>query len=100
MDEKDVAAIRPDALMPADIEAKAEAVGQGKANMGFLQMAILSILAGLFIGMGGMFMLMVKSDSTLPYAVSQLLGGMSFCLGLFLVVAAGAELFTGNILMI
>jgi len=45
-------------------------------------------------------MLLVKSDATFSFATSQLLGGLVFALGLFLVVAAGAELFTGNCLMI
>lgn len=92
--------LRPDALSPAQIEQKAEDVGEGKASMRPSQAFVLACLAGLFIGMGGMFMLLVKSDSTLPFAVSQLLGGLAFSLGLFAVVMAGAELFTGNSLMI
>jgi formate/nitrite transporter len=100
MDPKDVAAIRPDALTPAEVEVKAEGLGVIKSNMRFRQAFTLAVMAGLFIGMGGMFMLLVKSDSTLPFAASQLLGGLVFCLGLFLVITAGAELFTGNCLMI
>lgn len=88
------------ALGPAQIEAKAEAIGQGKASMKLLDAFVLAILAGMFIGTGGMLMLLVKSDSTLSFAASQLLGGLSFSLGLFLVVVAGAELFTGNSLMV
>ncbi|MDR1184613.1 MAG: formate/nitrite transporter family protein [Coriobacteriales bacterium] len=100
MDERDRVAIRPDALSPAQIEEKAEAVGAGKASMPVGRAFILAVMAGLFIGMGGMYMLLIKSDATLPYVASQLLGGLGFCLGLFLVVAAGAELFTGNCLMV
>ncbi|MCQ2752474.1 MAG: formate/nitrite transporter family protein [Coriobacteriales bacterium] len=88
------------ALTPAEIEQKAEAIGQEKANLPALKTFILGIMAGIFIGMGGMFMLLVKSDSSLPFIVSTLLGGLVFCLGLFLVISAGAELFTGNCLMI
>ena len=100
MSDDQMAGIRPDALSPAQIEAKAEVVGEAKADMGTRQAFVLACLAGLFIGMGGMFMLLVKSDITLPFAVSQLLGGLAFSLGLFAVVMAGAELFTGNSLMI
>ena len=71
MSDDQMAGIRPDALSPAQIEAKAEVVGEAKADMGTRQAFVLACLAGLFIGMGGMFMLLVKSDITLPFAVSQ-----------------------------
>ena len=61
---------------------------------------VLAILAGAFVALGASFMLMVRSDSTLSSSVSLLLGGLAFCLGLFLVLVAGAELFTGNCLMV
>ena len=99
MTNNEVAAIRPDALAGAAIEAKAETVGVGKAKMPPLRAFLLAVLAGLFIGMGGMFMLLVKSDATLGFAASSLLGGLAFSLGLFAVLVAGAELFTGNNLM-
>ena len=89
-----------DALAPAAIEAKAEVIGSGKATMPLGRAFVLACLAGFFVGMGGMFMLAVKSDSTLSFAASSLLGGLSFSLGLFSVLVAGAELFTGNNLMV
>ena len=61
---------------------------------------MLACLAGFFIGLGGTFMLLVKSDSTPRFRSSSLLGGLSFSLGLFAVLVAGAELFTGNNLMV
>lgn len=97
--DTELKALRPDALAPAEIEAKAEAIGLGKANMPKGKAFVLAIMAGLFIGMGGMFMLLVKSDGDLGFAAGSLLGGFVFCLGLFLVITAGAELFTGNCLM-
>lgn len=100
LEESEIKSLRPDALTPAEIEAKAEAIGLGKANMPYGKAFVLAIMAGLFIGMGGMFMLLVKSDASLGFAASSLLGGLAFCLGLFLVITAGAELFTGNCLMI
>ena len=50
--------------------------------------------------MGAALMLVVKSDSSLGFASSQILSGLVFSVGLFLVVVAGAELFTGNNLMV
>lgn len=100
MADQDLSALNPSALAPAAIEAKAESVGATKANMKTGQAFVMAMMAGMFIGMGGMFMTLVKSDSTLSFAASSLLGGLAFCLGLFLVLCAGSELFTGNCLMI
>lgn len=100
MTNSEVAAIRPDALAGAQIKAKAVAIGEGKAKMPIPRAFLLAMLAGLFIGMGGMFMLLVKSDVSLGFAASSVLGGLAFSVGLFLVLMAGAELFTGNCLMV
>ena len=88
------------AMTPASIEHKAERVAATKAATEPLAAFALAVLAGLFVAMGATFMLVVKCDSTLPFAAAQLLGGFSFTLGLFLILAAGAELFTGNCLMV
>jgi formate transporter FocA len=93
--------INIDALMPADMATKAEAIGIKKASLGFLDMFALAILAGAFIGTGAIYATTVWTGSgALPYGVSRLLGGLVFCLGLILVVVAGAELFTGNNLIV
>jgi formate/nitrite transporter len=63
-------------------------------------MAILGVLAGAFIGLGMLGFVLVTSDPTLGFAASRLLGGLVFSLGLLLVVVAGAELFTGNNLLV
>ena len=88
-----------DAYAPKEIALKVETVGVAKAHMATLPLVMLGLLAGAFIGLGGLFFVIVKSDASLSFAVSQLLGGFVFCLGLFLVVFAGAELFTGNNLL-
>jgi formate/nitrite transporter len=88
-----------DAYAPKEIALKVETVGVAKAQMATLPLIMLGLLAGAFIGLGGLFFVIVKSDSNLSFAVSQLLGGFVFCLGLILVVIAGAELFTGNNLL-
>ncbi len=99
-----------DALAPADMASKAEAIGVKKASLPFLNMFFLSILAGAFIGLGAIFATTASAGSiaikdaagglafasTLPYGVIRLITGLSFTLGLILVVIAGAELFTGN----
>lgn len=87
-------------LAPHEIEAQAEEAGCTKATLSAGRLFVLAVLAGAFIAFGGSFMLMVRSDQTLTFAVSQVLGGLVFCLGLFLVLVAGAELFTGNRLMV
>ena len=88
-----------DAYSPKEIALKVETVGVAKAHMATLPLVMLGLLAGAFIGLGGMLFVIVKSDTTLSFATSQLLGGFVFCLGLLLVVIAGAELFTGNNLL-
>lgn len=88
------------AMTPASIERKVERVALTKAATDPIAAFFLAILAGIFVALGASFMLVVKSDSALPFAATQLLGGFAFTLGLFLVVAAGAELFTGNCLMV
>ncbi|MDI7275607.1 MAG: formate/nitrite family transporter [Anaerolineae bacterium] len=80
---------------------KAEDVGVAKANLDTLTMLGLAVLAGAFIGLGAIFMTTVTTGAAgLPFGVGKLLGGLVFCLGLILVVVAGAELFTGNNLIV
>jgi formate transporter len=63
---------------------------------------MLAILAGMYIGFGGILFLIVGTGTldTWPYGVAKFLQGLAFCLGLVLVVVGGAELFTGNTLLI
>ena len=89
-----------DAYSPREIAAKIDSVGVVKAQMATVPLVMLGVLAGAFIGLGGLLFVLVKSDNSLSFAVSQLLGGWVFCLGLLLVVLAGAELFTGNNLLV
>ncbi len=89
-----------DALAPAEIEAKAEGLGEAKVAMSFGRSFALSIMAGAFIALGAMFFCLVVGDPGLPFAVQRVLGGALFSLGLLLVVVAGAELFTGNTMIV
>lgn len=91
-----------DAIPPDQIAERAEDVGVTKANMEFWTLFVLSILAGAFIALGAIFSTTVTagSEGNVYFGLSKLLGGLTFCLGLILVVVAGAELFTGNNLII
>jgi formate/nitrite transporter len=90
-----------DALLPPEMAAKAEQVGVKKADMDFATTFALAFLAGAFIAMGAVFATTVATGgSELPYGVSKLLAGLVFSLGLILVIVGGAELFTGNNLIV
>ena len=105
---------RIDALLPQEMAARAELVGVRKAEMPFLRAFMLAVLAGAFIALGAMFATTVSAGSmqvtssdgaaaftaALPYGVVRLLAGIVFSLGLILVVVGGAELFTGNNLIV
>lgn len=105
---------RFDALLPAEMATSAEYMGVRKAEMPFLKMFMLSVLAGAFISLGALFSTTVSAGSmgintpdgaaafstALPFGVTRLLAGFVFSLGLILVVVGGAELFTGNNLIV
>jgi len=90
-----------DSLPPPEIARKAELVGETKAAMPAATVFALAVLAGAFIALGATFATTVSAGgSELPYGVVRLLAGLAFTLGLILVVLAGAELFTGNNLIV
>lgn len=89
-----------DAYAPKEIAERVETIGVAKARLPLLSQIALGVLAGGFIGLGALYFTLVTSDTTLSFAVSRLLGGLVFSLGLILVVVAGAELFTGNNLLV
>lgn len=93
--------IKVDALLPPEIAQRAEDVGVKKADMSTEKVFVLAFLAGAFIALGAIFATTVATGGgALPFGVNKLLVGLVFCLGLVLVVVAGAELFTGNNLII
>ena len=89
-----------DALIPADMAAKAEQIGVTKAHLPLRRLVPLGVLAGAFIALGANFSTVVTAGTGLDPGVSRLLGGVVFSLGLILVVVSGAELFTGNTLIV
>ncbi|MGI9510584.1 MAG: formate/nitrite transporter family protein [Geminicoccaceae bacterium] len=89
-----------DAYPPADVAKLVEAVGVKKANMPLVQTLALGVLAGAFIAFGGMLFTLVMTGNELGLGLGRWLGGIAFSLGLVLVVIGGAELFTGNNLIV
>jgi formate/nitrite transporter FocA (FNT family) len=89
-----------DAYKPAKIAVLVEGVGVNKAHLPPLQMFVLAILAGAFIGFGAAAYTMVMTGADASFGPARLLGGIVFSLGLILVIIGGAELFTGNALMV
>ncbi|MCP4359913.1 MAG: formate transporter FocA [Chloroflexi bacterium] len=81
---------------------KAENAGVAKANLGKWRMLALAVLAGAFIALGAIFATTVTTGSSghMSFGITKLAGGLVFSLGLILVVVAGAELFTGNNLIV
>jgi formate transporter len=89
-----------DSLMPDEMAEQAEQAGIKKANRSFSKTFVLAILAGAFISFGAIFATTVTAEITLSSAFTKLIGGIAFSLGLILVIVGGAELFTGNNLIV
>jgi formate/nitrite transporter len=80
--------------------ARVEAGGVAKGALDFPRTLALAVLAGAFIGLGAMVSTVASTGSDLGYGPSRLLAGFAFSLGLVLVLVGGAELFTGNALIV
>jgi formate transporter len=91
-----------DLLPPQDMAEKAVGIGVRKAHGTWGNLFILGLLAGAYIAFGAVFATVVTTGAAgvIPYGVTRLLAGLAFTVGLILVVVGGAELFTGNNLML
>ncbi len=89
-----------DAYKPAEMAKMVDGLGVGKASLGIQPLFIRAVLAGAFIAFGCLFYLTVVAGSAPITGPLRFLGGLAFSLGLVLVVIGGAELFTGNALMV
>ena len=94
-----------DTILPSAMALRAESGGVARAATDPLAVFVLSILAGAFISFGAVFATTVGAgsigpDALLPYGVTRLLTGLVFSVGLILVVVGGAELFTGNNMLV
>lgn len=89
-----------DAYGPAQMAVRVEKAGIAKGNRDFFSTFTLAMMAGSFIGLGAVFFTYIIHDSTLSVGLTKLIGGFVFSLGLILVIITGAELFTGNNLIV
>jgi len=89
-----------DAYKPAEVAQRIEDAGVQKATLPALPLATLSVLAGVFIALGAAAFTAAMAGMPPGFGPARLLGGMIFSTGLILVVAGGAELFTGNALIV
>lgn len=90
-----------DAVMPPQMALACASAGAAKAGRDVVSLLVLGLLAGGFIALGAIFSTVVLTgDGGLPWGVARLLAGLAFSLGLILVIVGGAELFTGDSLMI
>lgn len=92
---------RIDALLPSETAERAAAVGVKKAGLSLVNTFVLAVLAGGFVSVGALFATVSTAGASgmLPYGMIRAIYGLTFCLGLILVIVAGAELFTGNALI-
>jgi formate/nitrite transporter len=83
-------------------ETVAQTIGVAKATSPWLSLFVLGMMAGAYIGFGALLSATVTfdMDPALGLGLKKLMAGSAFSLGLMLVVIAGAELFTGNSLMV
>src|SRR4051812_2135064 len=103
-----------EAIMPAAMAVRAEESGIKRAALDPLAAFVLSLLAGAFVAFGAIFATTVSagtmtsiapdgsvvSSAAVPYGIGRLLVGLTFCVGILAVIIAGAELFTGNNLVV
>ena len=89
-----------DSLLPAEMALQSEMLGVAKIKMSPSKTIVLAMLAGAFISFGAILFTTVTAGSTLSFGITRLIGGLAFSLGLVLVIVGGAELFTGNNLII
>jgi formate/nitrite transporter len=103
-----------DAILPPAMAARAEESGVKRASTDPLTILVLSVLGGAFVAFGAILATTVTAGSAaitapdgaaalsagLPYGIARLLTGLVFCVGLILVIVGGAELFTGNTLIV
>lgn len=92
--------VTPDAFAPPEMAARAARAGARKAELDALSLFTLAVLAGAFIALGAQLATVVGVDARLGAGPARLLAGVAFSLGLVLVVVGGAELFTGNMLLV
>lgn len=87
---------------PKEVATSVVEISKAKSELRILPMLVLGMLAGVYIGFGAELCTMVTHDLSkhLGVGFAKFMGGSVFSAGLMLVVIAGAELFTGNCLIL
>ena len=98
--ERTVPVLNINALTPAETEQAVESAGVVKTRLTGGRAFVSAMFAGAFIGFGALFFLIVTADPAMTWGPKRFVGGLAFCMGLVLVLCCGAELFTGNSLMV
>jgi formate/nitrite transporter len=99
---------RPGALagiegrLPPEIAAKAEADGVAKAGQDSVTLLTLGVLGGAFIAFGAIFanVALTGAEAAMPFGMARVVAGFVFALGISLVLLGGAQIFTGDVLMV
>ena len=86
-------------LTPKEINDTLVGIGKKKAGLNLFELFMFSILAGLYIALGATAAAIVLAGGTADTGIAKFAAGVVFSTGLILVLLAGAELFTGNMLM-
>ena len=89
-----------DPFAPGDIARRLEAANVSRAGLPIGRLLLLGLVGGIYISFGGALATLVLTDNGLGYGLGRLVAGLSFSLGLIMLVLAGGELFTGNNLMV
>ena len=83
-------------MSPEKIARQVEQGGIAKARAGVVPTVALAVMAGVFIGLGGVLAGTIAVGSDLGIGPTRLLMGLGLTMALFMVVITGAELFTGK----
>lgn len=87
--------------LPPEIAAKAEADGVAKAGQDGITLLTLGVMGGAFIAFGAIFYnVAVTGAEMLPFGLARVIAGLVFAVGLGLVLVGGAQIFTGDVLMV
>ncbi|WP_198376130.1 formate/nitrite transporter family protein [Neoroseomonas rubea] len=88
--------------LPPEIAAKAEADGVAKAGQDGVTLVTLGVLGGAFIAFGAVFsnVALTGAEAAMPFGMARVVAGLVFALGLSLVLLGGAQIFTGDVLMV
>ena len=95
-----MSAERIDPFAPPAMAARAAAGGAAKTRLDTVSLFALAVLAGVFIALGAQLATIAGVAPGVAFGPVRLLIGLAFSLGLILVVLGGAELFTGNMLVV